>query len=143
MRRGLAACALAALALLAAPRAALAHGSHAGVIRGSVTFQMHCAGCHGLKGHGDGPRAADGLARPSDLTRIAERHGGRFERGDVAGWIAGPTRVDAHGDADVQAWAAQGLRAGPAGPAEGEGGAGVSPRMKELLDYLQHMQTDR
>jgi mono/diheme cytochrome c family protein len=135
MTRTLAAIALAALAgsagLLLA-RGSAAHGSHAGVIRGAVVYQRLCASCHGQQGHGDGPRAADGLARPADLTTLGTRHGG-FDRRAVAALIDGAARPEAHGSAESPVWGTQGLRADPGLP-------GVSRQMEELLDYLEHSQ---
>ena len=135
MARTLAAIAVAALAGaagLAFARSSAAHGSHAGVIRGVVVYQRLCASCHGQKGHGDGPRAADGLARPADLTTLGARYGG-FDRGAVAALIDGAARPEAHGSAESPVWGAQGLRADPGQP-------GASRQMEELLDYLEHSQ---
>ena len=128
----LAAAALAAAWALALARGAGAHGSHAGVIRGAVLYGRLCASCHGQKGHGDGPRAADGLARPADLTKLGERLGG-FDRAWVAARIDGPRRAEAHGSPEQPVWGELGLRA--AAQAEGP-----SPQMKDLLDYLEHSQ---
>ena len=136
MARTLAALAAAALATacwLGLGRGAAAHGSHAGVIRGAVVYQRLCASCHGRKGHGDGPRAADGLARPADLTTLGSRYGG-FDRRSVAGLIDGAARPDAHGSAESPVWG-EGLRAGP-----GQPDGTVSRQMEELLDYLEHSQ---
>jgi hypothetical protein len=90
--------------------------------------------------HERGERAADGLARPADLTRIAARRGGRFDRREVAAWIDGRTRAEAHGSAEVPVWGEPGLRAPPA---QGDGDDAFSPRMEDLLDYLEHAQAAR
>ena len=128
---------LSVAAWLAAARGAVAHGNHESVDRGSVTYQKLCASCHGVKGRGDGPRAADGLARPADLTTIRARYGGTFDRRAVAAWIDGRTRPEAHGSPEMPVWGEQGLRASP-----GQGGVGeaFSPCMEELLDFLGHVQ---
>jgi mono/diheme cytochrome c family protein len=131
----LAAAALVAAAAFALARGAAAHGSHAGVIRGAVVYQRLCASCHGQKGHGDGPRAADGLARPTDLTALGERLG-RFDRAEVAALVDSPRRAEAHGSAERPVWGDSGLRGEPApGNASPE-----SPQLKDLLDYLEHSQ---
>lgn len=120
--------AAAALGLAAGARA---HGSHAKVIRGVIVYQMRCASCHGQTGHGDGRSAADGLARPVDLTEIAARHG-RFDRRRVAAWIDGRERVPAHGEAELPVWGSSDLR---------DPGAEPLPRhLEDLLDYLEHLQ---
>jgi mono/diheme cytochrome c family protein len=114
-------------------RTSSAHGSHAGVIRGAVLYQRLCGSCHGREGHGDGPRAAEGLARPADLTQLGERLGG-FDRDRVAALIDGDRRAEAHGTAEQPAWGeAGGLRT----PAPD---GGPSLHMKDLLDYLEHSQ---
>ncbi len=35
--------------------------------RGAWVYQAHCASCHGVDGHGDGPRAASLSRRPVDF----------------------------------------------------------------------------
>jgi mono/diheme cytochrome c family protein len=130
----------AALALLGAvfalgaggARRAEAHGSHGKVIRGVVTYQRLCAGCHGTSGHGDGPRAADWLSPPVDLTTLARRHGG-FDRRAVASWISGAESAPAHGPAEHPVWQDGGLRL----PASGN----IPRPLDELLDYLEHLQS--
>jgi len=124
---------------LCAARGASAHGSHATVIRGAVTYQRLCASCHGAKARGNGPRAADGLARPTDLTRIRARHGA-FDRRAVAAWIDGDARAPAHGSAERPVWGTHELRAEPDAARAGDA---VAPRLRELLDYLEHAQAPR
>lgn len=117
-----------ALGAALAPGVARAHLSHGKVIRGVVTYQRFCASCHGGTGHGDGPRAADSLARPVDLTAIAARHGG-FDRRAVAGWIAGSP---SHSDSAQGVWREGGLLV----PESGE----IPRPLDELLEYLEHLQ---
>ena len=133
----LAAAALAATCGLSLARGAVAHGSHAGVVRGAVVYQRLCASCHGQQGHGDGPRAADGLARPADLTKLGERLGG-FDRSEVAARIEGPRRAEAHGSGEQPVWGGTGLRSDP----QQAGGGPFSPQLKDLLDYLEHSQSE-
>jgi mono/diheme cytochrome c family protein len=127
------AAALAVFLGLAFAHSSSAHGSHAGVIRGAVVYQRLCASCHGREGRGDGPRAADGLARPADLTRLGERPGG-FDREWVASLIDGSRRAEAHGSAERPAWGDAGGLGAPAPD------GGHSPHMRDLLDYLEHSQ---
>jgi hypothetical protein len=129
----LAAAALAGGLALAFARSSSAHGSHAGVIRGAVLYQRLCGSCHGREGHGDGPRAAEGLARPADLTQLGERLGG-FDREEVAALIDGARRAPAHGSAERPAWGDVGGLRTPAPD------GGPSLHMKDLLDYLEHSQ---
>jgi hypothetical protein len=135
--RALASGALAALLALGAAGAALrasAHGSHAGFIRGAVSYQSLCARCHGAHGRGDGPHAADALARPVDLTALVAP-GARFDGRAVAERIDGAARPAAHGEGELPVWGDAQLRPGPDGA--------FPPRLEELLQYLEHIQDRR
>eukprot|EP01032_Pedospumella_encystans_P014389 gene14389-16527_t len=45
---------------------------------GRADFKDNCASCHGAAGKGDGPVRSFLVKPPSDLTRITQRHGGKF-----------------------------------------------------------------
>lgn len=45
---------------------------------GRITYNLHCASCHGAGGEGDGPMAAFLSLPPADLTTIQARNGGVF-----------------------------------------------------------------
>ncbi len=45
---------------------------------GRVDYKDNCASCHGASGKGDGPVQSFLVKPPSDLTRIAQRNGGKF-----------------------------------------------------------------
>ena len=53
-------------------------------IDGRQMFTNYCSPCHGINGRGDGPLAASLREPPSDLTRIARDHRGRFPELGVA-----------------------------------------------------------
>src|SRR5262245_1595388 len=73
-------------------------------VSGAATFEAYCAVCHGRTAKGDGP-AAPALTRPpADLTRIAERQGGKFAAGAVRMTISGDTTIAAHGSRDMPIW---------------------------------------
>jgi len=127
---------LALAALVLATGEASAHMGHGPVIKGAVLYQRLCASCHGAKARGDGPRAADALAPPADLTRLPERSGGGLDRARVAALLEGPGRLDVHGTPDAAVWGAPGLGApGPDGT--------PSQKLADLLDYLEHIQSAR
>jgi mono/diheme cytochrome c family protein len=71
---------------------------------GRAEFLRYCASCHGTDGHGKGPVAETLRTPPTDLTRIAKRHGGNFPAGDIASYIDGRTPVSAHGTREMPVW---------------------------------------
>ena len=71
---------------------------------GKELFAAHCASCHGVDGTGNGPAAKALKTRPSDLTRIRERHGGAFPRLEIVGFIDGERPVSAHTSAEMPKW---------------------------------------
>jgi mono/diheme cytochrome c family protein len=71
---------------------------------GRHVYVQYCGACHGPNGHGDGIAGSFMTVKPSDLTKIAERHGGRFEVMRVLRYIDGTEEVRAHGDPDMPVW---------------------------------------
>ena len=51
--------------------------------RGETLFRLHCAGCHGEEGRGDGPVAEYLKVAPTDLTALSKR-----PQGVDAAWLA-------------------------------------------------------
>lgn len=73
---------------------------------GEELYRRHCAACHGVGGHGDGPLAATLRRPPSDLTTIAQRSGGEFKESRVMMVIDGRREVAEHGPRDMPVWGA-------------------------------------
>ena len=73
-------------------------------ISGAYAFRMHCAGCHGAEGKGDGPLADSLRFHPADLTLIARRHGGSFPTEKVVRIIDGRDPLKGHGGPDMPVW---------------------------------------
>lgn len=74
-------------------------------IDGPTLYKSYCAVCHGLNGKGDGPMAALLKTTPPDLTRIAERNGGKFPRAAVEKIISGvEPRPSGHGPREMPVW---------------------------------------
>jgi mono/diheme cytochrome c family protein len=71
---------------------------------GKVLFERFCASCHGVSGKGDGPVAASLQPRPSDLTTLAARHGGKFDEAAVMAVVDGRREVAAHGTRVMPVW---------------------------------------
>jgi mono/diheme cytochrome c family protein len=73
-------------------------------VAGSTSFQAYCAQCHGASGVGNGPVAKALKVPPADLTRIAQRNGGKFPRFAVKQIILGDTQMLPHGTKDMPLW---------------------------------------
>lgn len=58
-------------------------------IDGAQLYKAYCEQCHGREGKGDGVRAAALRKPPADLTTIAARNGGKFNREYVVQYIMG------------------------------------------------------
>ncbi len=71
---------------------------------GAELYQQFCSACHGPTAHGDGPVAATLNVMVPDLTRLAERHGGRFPVDQVRAMIDGRSLIAAHGTRTMPVW---------------------------------------
>lgn len=69
-----------------------------------AAYLKYCSACHGQSGKGDGVVSGFMRPKPTDLTQIAKKAGGRFPYAQVAAAIDGTTTVRAHGDADMPVW---------------------------------------
>jgi len=72
------------------------------VERGKALYEVYCTACHGESPDGGGPVARELETRPSDLTRIAIRHGGEFPFPEIYKAIAGVD--DTHVKRDMPRW---------------------------------------
>jgi mono/diheme cytochrome c family protein len=102
---------------------------------GAYTFKTYCATCHGVSGKGDGQIASMLTVRPSDLTRIAARNGGKFAADEVRKRIDGREFVPPHGASDMPIWGDALSQSEQAGGQEA-----VKARIDELVDYLRTLQ---
>ncbi|HXW04472.1 MAG TPA: c-type cytochrome [Vicinamibacterales bacterium] len=73
-------------------------------VEGVDSYREYCAVCHGSDARGSGPAARALKIPPSDLTRIAQRNGGKFPTEQVRGVILGDAQVPAHGERDMPIW---------------------------------------
>lgn len=71
---------------------------------GASLYKSYCAVCHGSSGKGDGPMADQLRFRPSDLTAIAKRSGGKYPFEQVHKIIDGRIQVKGHGGPDMPVW---------------------------------------
>jgi mono/diheme cytochrome c family protein len=72
---------------------------------GAQMYKDYCASCHGLQGKGDGPAAPLLKSAPTDLSRLAERNGGRYPSMKVTGTLKYGSSGNAHGTIDMPIWA--------------------------------------
>lgn len=68
---------------------------------GSEMFATYCSACHGVKGQGNGPAAPAFNKRPTDLTLLAESHGGKFPRMLVSSTLQQGPKASANGSAGM------------------------------------------
>lgn len=71
---------------------------------GRESYVQYCASCHGVDGRGGGPVATALKTALPDLTKIAERHEGRFSEKEVASLIDGRNMPAAHGTSEMPVW---------------------------------------
>jgi mono/diheme cytochrome c family protein len=76
-------------------------------VAGSDLFRQYCAACHGSDGKGNGPLAGSLKKPPADLTRIAERNGGKLDEAALMSVIDGRSAVAEHGPRDMPVWGAR------------------------------------
>ena len=74
-------------------------------IQGPALYQAYCAACHGADGKGGGPMAQSLKVKPSDLTHISSRNGGKFPLTKIERIISGEQALPAgHGTRDMPLW---------------------------------------
>ena len=100
---------------------------------GRGEYLMHCSGCHGMGGRGDGPAAASLKPPPPDLTRLAVANGGSFPETLILRIIDGREMVPAHGAPNMPVWGRRFML-------EGEPEADIELRIVAILDYLESLQ---
>ncbi len=102
---------------------------------GKEMFRDYCAACHGLDAKGNGPMAHMLKLPPSDLTTLAQRHGGKFPYEYVSGVLHfGTGATILHGAKDMPIW-------GPIFQSLDKNNERViEQRIKKLCDYLASLQ---
>ncbi len=104
---------------------------------GEQLFQRFCASCHGKTGEGDGPVASAVSVMVPDLTRLAKRHGGKFDEQKIRDIIDGRSVVVAHGTRYMPVWGYEfWVEEGADATAEAE----VQTIIDKLIAYLHSIQ---
>jgi len=111
--------------------------------RGRNEFANQCASCHGSAGKGDGPLQPFLIKQPSDLTTLAQRHGGKLPEQYLREMIDGRSMNEPgpHGSREMPVWG-QRFReeARQSGTGRWMPERHVRQRIDALIDYLQSIQ---
>ena len=101
---------------------------------GECLFRRYCAVCHGndLKGNGPAPPPFQDV--PPDLTKLAQRNGGKFPDAYVIEVLRHGVVLPAHGPAEMPDWGPE-FRAG-----EGLNETQVTLRITNLKNYIKSAQ---
>lgn len=102
---------------------------------GPGLYRLYCSSCHGASAEGDGPIGDALRYRPADLTRIAKRAKGTFDRSKVHQMIDGRVPVKGHGGPDMPLWGDAFKRSG-----DGYSEAAVRDRIGAIVEHLESMQ---
>jgi mono/diheme cytochrome c family protein len=102
-------------------------------LAGRDSFELYCAPCHGRTGRGEGSVAPALKAKPTDLSRLAQRNAGVFPGERVRASVTGTGRpVPAHGTTDMPIW-------GPIFRAF-ESDVRVRERVANLVTHIESLQ---
>jgi len=101
---------------------------------GKITYQKHCAACHGESGKGDGPVASALKPAPTDLTALSKSHEGKFPEGFVAAALKFGRNLSAHGSPDMPVWGERFKTMDPQRDPSGQ------QHLDDLLAYLKTIQ---
>lgn len=101
---------------------------------GKITYQKHCAACHGESGKGDGPVASALKPAPTDLTALSKSHEGKFPEGFVAAALKFGRNLSAHGSPDMPVWGERFKTMEPLHDPTGQ------QHLDDLLAYLKTIQ---
>ena len=105
---------------------------------GEIEYDRYCAVCHGVDAKGQGIMAKYLTIRPSDLTMLRNKNGGKFPFWETYGVIDGRRDVLTHGTREMPVWGARFQAA-----ARGNDRAARAQVMGEILSlvfYLQSLQ---
>jgi mono/diheme cytochrome c family protein len=69
-----------------------------------AAYLKYCSACHGPGGKGDGVVSGFLQPRPTDLTQLAKKAGGKFAFVETMDAIDGTKAVPAHGDPTMPVW---------------------------------------
>jgi len=101
---------------------------------GKEMFNSYCAVCHGKDAKGNGPAASAMKTAPTDLTKLAQKEGGKYPAAHVAAVLRGQASTPSHGSQDMPIW-------GPLFSSLSQGRQGmVQQRITNLVTYIEGLQ---
>jgi mono/diheme cytochrome c family protein len=101
---------------------------------GLQLYKRYCAVCHGNDLKGNGPVSPEFKNGPSDLTTLAQRHGGKFPDAYVEDVLRNGVQKPAHGNTEMPIW-------GPLfATVRGTDPSLVNVRIVNLTNYIKSMQ---
>jgi len=107
------------------------------VAQGRKYYVRYCSSCHGLAADGKGPIAPILKVSPSDLRRLAQRHGSPLPLDKIARFMDGSRPVTGHGNSDTPVW---GKRFHETGPDTVDRQKAMRARVDAVLAYLSSIQ---
>lgn len=108
---------------------------------GEEMFDAYCAACHGKDGKGDGPAAGEFKVPPTDLTTLAQSHGGKYPSAYVDQVLHnGVAEAKAHGSADMPVWGELFGSIAHGGGPSASGGTEIRQRVYNLNKYIESLQ---
>ena len=102
---------------------------------GQEMYKAYCAVCHGVAGKGDGPAASALKVSMTDLTKLAQRNGGKYPALKVSSILRGDEVVASHGSKEMPIWGK--LFWSVSGGSQAE----VQQRIANLNRYIESIQT--
>jgi mono/diheme cytochrome c family protein len=97
-------------------------------------FMSYCAPCHGKEAKGNGPAAVALKIRPTDLTALAQKNGGKYPAMKVTAVLSGRVDLAAHGNKEMPVWGTVFWRMSGGHEAE------VQQRVANLNHYIESLQ---
>ena len=111
-----------------------AHSPGSDPVSGLQLYKRYCAVCHGNDLKGNGPISPEFKNGPSDLTTLAQRHGGKFPDAYVEEVLRNGVQKPAHGNTEMPIW-------GPLfATIRGTDPALVNVRIVNLTNYIKSIQ---